>query len=261
MGRIEPLLNAKQLRFLGLFLLILPSRVSAAETAPQSAVVLELFTSQGCSICPAADKLLSELAQQPSIIPLAYHVDYWNELGWADPFSDPAWSKRQQEYAPSLPSGQFYTPQLVVNGQRECIGSDKGCIEQAIQKAKPSAVSLLVEVGASNEQALTVDVYVRAAALKSFKSKNYQCVAVLTEDGLQTAVKRGENSGRQLVNDGVVRRLGAVKLAKAPDSAKVHFELQVKEEWKKEQVHLVVFLQEVRTKEIVAAVKIPLKLS
>ena len=86
-------------------------------------------------------------------------------------------------------------------------------------------------------------------------------MAVITEDGLQTAVKRGENSGLQLVNDGVVRRLGAVNLAKAPDSAKVHFELQVHEAWKKEQMHLVVFLQEARTKEIVAAVKIPLKLS
>jgi len=234
--------------------------VPAAFPAPPSAVVLELFTSQGCSSCPAADKLLSELSKQPNVIALAYHVDYWNELGWADPFSDPAWSKRQQAYVPALPSKQLYTPQWVVNGQRECIGSDKGCIEQAIQKAKPFAVSLLVETGTSNQQALTVDVAVRADNRKSFKSKNYQCVAVIIEDGLETAVKQGENSGKRLVNDGVVRRLGAVRLPEAPGPAKVHFELQFEEAWKKEQAHLIVFLQAVRTKEVIAAVKIPLKL-
>lgn len=203
---------------------------------------------------------MSELARQPNIIPLAYHVDYWNGLGWTDPFSDPAWSKRQEMYAQALPSGQLYTPQLVVNGQSECVGSDKGCIEQAITKAKPFAETLSVEAAVSDGEPPVVQVGVEVTA-GALKNKTYRCVAVIVEDGIQTSIKRGENSGQLLMNDAVVRQADTVKLSRSSGALKAHFELKLNKSWNISRMHLIVILQEARTQTIIAASKIPLKVS
>src|SRR5215813_14463236 len=103
-----------------------PSSAAAPENGP---LVLELFTSQGCSSCPPADRLLSKLAAAGSLgdralAPLSFHVDYWNELGWADPFSLPAWTERQHLYAQAIGDDRVYTPELVVGGGAGVIGSN-----------------------------------------------------------------------------------------------------------------------------------------
>src|SRR5260370_41045509 len=99
-------------------------------------VVLELFTSQGCSDCPPADALLSELGSSDrGVIPLAYHVDYWNHLGWSDPLSSRRWTDRQSAYALALDVGGNYTPQMVIGGAAQCTGSDSGRIEREIGAA------------------------------------------------------------------------------------------------------------------------------
>src|SRR5258708_14826602 len=106
----------------------------AGDGAP---VVLELFTSEGCSSCPPADALISELgASSKSVIPLAYHVDYWNHLGWADPFSSRQWSERQSEYGRAMNLDGEYTPQMVISGAWQCAGSDAGSIERAVAAAR-----------------------------------------------------------------------------------------------------------------------------
>src|ERR1700730_15247904 len=102
---------------------------AVADGAP---VLLELFTTEGCSSCPPADALLSELGSSTkSVIPLAYHVDYWNHLGWADPFSSHQWSERQSEYVQALNLDGAYTPQMVIGGRWQCAGSDGGSIAHA----------------------------------------------------------------------------------------------------------------------------------
>src|SRR4051794_4919270 len=107
-----------------------------AETRP---VVVELFTSQGCSSCPPADALLSELSQRPEVIALGFHIDYWDNLGWKDPLSSPAATARQRDYARQFGRMQVYTPQLVVDGTDEAVGSDRTAVLQALQQAKPEA--------------------------------------------------------------------------------------------------------------------------
>ncbi|MEK7224336.1 MAG: DUF1223 domain-containing protein, partial [Bacteroidota bacterium] len=110
-------------------------------------VVLELFTSQGCSSCPPADNLLPQLARLDSnIIPLSFHVDYWNRLGWTDPFSSSEYSERQREYAKQLNLESIYTPQLIINGGYELVGSSRSAAEATIKRVlkEKAAISLAI---------------------------------------------------------------------------------------------------------------------
>src|SRR5690348_11228611 len=106
-----------------------PFRAAAPGNGP---VVVELFTSQGCSSCPPADRLLSKLGEDPrfagKVLPLSFHVDYWNSIGWQDPFSSARWSARQNDYARAFRSDRIYTPQTVVNGTSECVGNDERAV-------------------------------------------------------------------------------------------------------------------------------------
>ena len=114
---------------LAFWAMLLPTAASVAEPAP---VVVELFTSQGCSRCPPADAYLAELARRPDIVALSFHVDYWNYVGWRDPFSSTRWSKRQRDYGASLNRRFVYTPQIVVDGRDESIGSRRPRVEALI---------------------------------------------------------------------------------------------------------------------------------
>jgi hypothetical protein len=181
-------------------LLVLALAASAAARAgdARAPVVLELFTSQGCSSCPAADALLPELAAEPGVIALAFHVDYWDDLGWKDAFSSPRWSARQASYGAVLGSGS-YTPQLVVGGRRHVVGSDRARARDAIAAAA-RAPSVAASVRASR---------VPGAVRVTYDAGSEADVVelALTESGLVTRVARGENGGRTLHNDFVVRVL------------------------------------------------------
>lgn len=156
-------------------------------------VVLELFTSQGCSSCPPADALLGELARSPGVIGLAWHVDYWNSPSWTDPYASAAFTRRQRLYAQRLQTF-VYTPALVVNGARMVVGSDVAAVRAAIQAvpALPGAVSLRW-----NGQAVEASVtgLPEGAAL----------LRVLYEPRAATKVRGGENAGRSLNEYRIVR--------------------------------------------------------
>jgi hypothetical protein len=172
-------------------------------------VVLELFTSQGCSSCPPADALLSRVGRERFaggvVIPLAFHVDYWNRIGWTDPFSSRQWSERQGMYAAARQSSQVYTPQLVLNGDAEVVGNSERAVRAAIEKQlrTPQRGTLSLGAVTRSKAALFVEI---TAALPRDGSKGTVYVA-LVENGVTTNVRRGENSGRALRNDHIVRSL------------------------------------------------------
>jgi hypothetical protein len=159
-------------------------------------VVLELFTSQGCSSCPPADALLTELAGRGDLLPLAFHVDYWNRLGWHDEFSSSKFTLRQQSYAEHLPGGEVYTPQLVINGSRQVVGSDRRSIQAALNDAKNDP---------------DVAMQLASGSVEVAAGQGHGTVWLVGYDPEhRTPVARGENEGRVLVESNIVRSLQAV---------------------------------------------------
>jgi len=168
-------------------------------------VVVELFTSQGCSSCPPADALIGEIAHDPAlrgrVIPLAFHVDYWDQLGWRDPFSSAEWTQRQQRYAAAMRLSSSYTPQAVVGGKRELVGSNRSGLNAALESL--SNAKRAGEIGLTirrESSALIATIHATVPA------RDDLFVAV-TEDDVTTKVPHGENAGRTLRNDAIVRRL------------------------------------------------------
>jgi len=190
---------------------VIASVVMARAGEPRA--LLELFTSQGCSSCPPADRLVGQLANDPSLIALSVPIDYWDYLGWRDTLANPAHSARQRAYARARGDGQVYTPQIVVNGAADALGSDQAAIERAITQTdhKTEAMSLPVTL-AVNNGALNVSVAVsdKAPAAEVWLCPIAKVVAV--------AIGRGENRGRTITYHNVVRnwvKLGALNASQA----------------------------------------------
>ena len=185
--RLAPLLAA---------LLLLTAAGAAAADPPQTApIVAELFTSQGCSSCPPAESLLGELAVRADILPLAFHVTYWNDLGWQDRFSSPDADERQYRYAAVLRKHGVYTPQLIVNGDREVVGSRRKDVLQAINTATPPAAIRLSIVGGA----------IQAGLPEVEGGCDCDLLLLGLQPSAQTAVGHGENAGRMLREVNIVR--------------------------------------------------------
>jgi hypothetical protein len=169
---------------------------AAPLAAADRPVVVELFTSQGCSSCPPADALLVELAQRSDVLALAYHVDYWDRLGWKDPFSSAAATRRQRQYGDQFRLRAIYTPQIVVDGRAEMVGSDRRAVTRAIQAATPAKQ---LDIGVTREAG---DILVHVGADTSLAGARVQLVGFVR--ARTTRVSAGENSGRTLANANIV---------------------------------------------------------
>ena len=131
--------NRQIMRFAGMILgLAVATTPANADPRP---VVVELFTSQGCSSCPPADALLGELARRRDVLPLGFHISYWDSLGWKDPLSSPGSTERQKAYARRFTDGRVYTPQIVVDGTSEMVGSDRDAVMDALRGVRPAAIA------------------------------------------------------------------------------------------------------------------------
>jgi hypothetical protein len=176
--------------------------VAFGGSAGAAPVVVELFTSQGCSSCPPADRLLAELGEDPAVLPLAFHVDYWDDLGWRDTFSSPRWTARQRSYAQKLARGRgVYTPQLVISGTRDVVGSDRSAARDAIARAARPEATAAIDFRVERRGERLV------AKGTSKGPSNSTLVVVLVQNGLETSIERGENAGRRIRYDHVVRDL------------------------------------------------------
>ena len=173
-------------------------QIAGARAEPRA--VLELFTSQGCSSCPPADKLIAEYAGDPSVIAMSLAVDYWDYLGWKDTLAVAGHTNRQRAYAKARGDRQVYTPQMVIDGTVHALGSDKSAIDKAIRQEQPGALRLAVQVARSGDR-LTVTV----AAAKDERGQAEVWLCPMSRS-VPVVIGRGENSGRTITYTHVVRR-------------------------------------------------------
>ncbi len=182
--------------------------------------VVELFTSEGCSSCPAADEAVIDIAKQykEGVIILGFHVDYWNQLGWKDVFSKSEYSDRQKQYASAFSLNSIYTPQIVVNGKTEFVGSDKTKLQETISKELNNNVARTIELSAreTNDGKIVVNV-------SSANASNNNINIALVQLQAQSNVAKGENEGKVLHHINIVRDLKIVDGNKKDNSVSFNF--------------------------------------
>ena len=231
-----------------------------ASDTPRVPVLVELFTSQGCSSCPPADELLIRLDEQQPVagalvIPLSEHVEYWNRLGWRDPFSAPTFTQRQREYGDALATRALYTPQMVVDGRMEFVGSQREIAQQTIARAAaaPKAEIALIRTD-SGGNPVTVEVTISGVSRLGALGDTDLWLAV-TEEGLATDVRRGENAHRRLRHAAVVRRLEQIETLPTPipDRLTAAAQVALEPEWQVRSLRLVAFLQERKSRRVLGA--------
>jgi hypothetical protein len=226
--------------------------------SPKQPVIVELFTSEGCSSCPPADALLKQLSdQQPvqnaEIVALEEHVDYWNQLGWTDPFSSQEFSLRQEEYARVLRKGGVYTPQMVVDGNTELVGSRRQEAQTAIQGAAAAAkATVMLQQISSNKSKATFNVRIEKLSAAATTGKVELWLAV-TETGLHNDVKAGENSGETLQHADVVRTIRKLETLRNQDDASTQITVDLKPVWNVTNVRVVAFLVDKSSRRILGA--------
>ncbi len=248
----------------GIFGLAIYKRTAAQSPlaqGPRQPVIVELFTSEGCSSCPPADQLLAKLeTEQPignaEILALEEHVDYWNQDGWVDPFSSDSATIRQYAYGGAPGNGNAYTPQMVVDGQSEFVGSRESKARSAIQQAggrKKTEVTITVDASGKNGAPA---IHIKVGALQNATSGDAPEVwLAITETGLHSSVKGGENGGEELRHAAVVRKLQKLGAAKnsGENSFSADHPLKLDSGWKRENARVVVFVQERNSKKILGA--------
>jgi hypothetical protein len=210
---------------------------------PRRVVVVELFTSEGCSSCPPADELLGRLRQDLSaknvqVIPLGFHVDYWNSLGWKDRFSSAEFTERQEQYTHALKVDGPYTPEMVVDGEVEFVGNDAGQAQRTIRQQASQLETAQVKIAPAGADQLTIQIKGPASS-----SGNALVMLAITEDNLSTQVGAGENGGRTLHHAAVVRELQEVGMLHNGIMATT-VPLKLEKDWKRNDLRAVVFVQQ-----------------
>lgn len=223
----------------------------------EAPIVVELFTSQGCSSCPPADRLLSELAAREDleIIPLSFHVDYWNYIGWTDPFSSKAWSERQRRYARAFRSGRVYTPQMVIDGRWEGVGSDRAEISGLLRQARAAAPRIEISVSAALVAKDRLEMSVETHRFDpAVVPELLELWGAVVESDLVTPVARGENASKELRNDRVVRHLELLgRLGSDGAFESRSMELELPEAWARENLNVTALVQDPLTLRIYGA--------
>jgi hypothetical protein len=223
-----------------------PARDDATRLpATHTPVVVELFTSEGCSSCPPADEALASIsnaarADGVEIVPLAFHVDYWNYLGWSDPFSSAKNSERQRAYAQSL-SGRVYTPQAVVDGRTEMVGSDRTALERAIVESAKRPKAEVTMSARADGRAVTIDATSRVLA------PGAEVLFAVTQARASVDVPRGENGGKKLPHTSIVRAFDTAR----PDAEHhAHATVTLPESMPREGARVIAIVYDVSTKRV-----------
>jgi hypothetical protein len=190
----------------------------AASAAAQKAVLVELFTSEGCSSCPPADALLklvngSQTNKGQLVVGISEHVTYWNSLGWSDPFSSSAYTERQNAYSERFHLEGPYTPQMVINGAEQIVGSDRAGLLSAVEKEDAESPRMSLRIVSLSVAGSTLTVNFSTSG--DLPAQGADLIAVLADDADQSSVLRGENSGRTLAHVAVARSITRIAKVKA----------------------------------------------
>jgi hypothetical protein len=237
---------------LGLGFVCLAAGVEGASDLPAVPFALvELYTSEGCSSCPPADALLSKLVDAARrdgsrVFALAFHVDYWNRLGWRDPFSDAAFSERQSMYA--KPFEPRYTPQMVVNGVESFVGSDERRARRAIDAALGVAANVSVQATAEACAGAASRLAIRFVVQPM--PRDARLHAAIVERDLASQVGRGENRGRTLHHDNVVRGFASTEL---PAGGVGSIEMELPADVRRDRAGVIVWVQETSSRRVLGA--------
>ena len=205
-------IDARPRRFRSFLLTLLGALAGAAlvlagaGASERALTVVELFTSQGCSSCPPADDHLGDLADRADVLALSFHVDYWDYIGWKDPFAKSAFTERQRQYQAFFNTRYVYTPQMIVQGAYQAVGSKRKEIAEQIEKSRAHPRLDVTLARAANEIAIRVE----PSENSGVKVGDAAVWFVAFDDRHQTSITRGENKGRQLVNRHIVRRFDLV---------------------------------------------------
>jgi hypothetical protein len=229
------------------------------------AVVVELFTSEGCSSCPPADALLRKLQEQPiagaEIIALEEHVDYWNHDGWVDPYSSPDWTERQQTYV-TLAKRDAYTPELVVDGRSQFVGNQGRQAQVEIEKAAHREKTEVAITAATPDAKGSPRFHVSVGKLEgNTRGDVAEVWLAVTEDGLRSSVSRGENAGHVLQHVATLRSLRKIGVADGSGVSAFNGDPIVKfdSHWNAENLHVAVFVQRKKSREIMGAAAVKIK--
>ena len=231
----------------------------AAECSAKSGLttvpLLELYTSEGCSSCPPADKWMSGIKPDTTkLTPLAFHVDYWDYIGWKDRFSKAEYSDRQRKTAAFGGAGFVYTPQFVMNG-RDFKGWDNSRLNEAVEKSQNIASRTNLRLNTVTEANGEITLKASAQAVKPADGKNADVFIALYENKLVSQVKAGENNGSTLKHDYVVREFfGAYQMSNQNEFSK---NFSLKPEWKGRDAGAVIFVQNSQTGEILQSLALP----
>jgi len=260
--------NSKTMKYINIFTistvaLLFPAALTNSSAAPgtidwnaapeKGFVLLELFTSEGCSSCPAADELMVRMqkeSQEQDLYILTYHVDYWDRLGWRDAFSSPQFSQRQRKYAQWLGDPQIYTPQLVINGKSSCVGSDEVTIKAAEKNARSTSATSVISVQGRQVKERMIFKY----RLKGSNDPSQLLIAVVQKHAV-TKVKRGENGGRTLSHVQVVRSLSSFDV---PGSGEGEQSIMLPEGFNTQYWEIIAMIQNAESGEIAAVTRVEL---
>ena len=234
-----------------------PKNTDKNSIAAKGFAVVELFTSEGCSSCPPADELVEKIQKESNNLPvyiLAFHVDYWNRLGWKDVFSSAAYSKRQSQYAQWMNLQSVYTPQIVVNGKKEFIGSEEGTLRNAIKSGLQKASSAALTLSDVKFDADKVNLHYNIEGA----TNNTSLLLALIQKSATTNVKGGENGGRTLGHVQIVRNLQTVALG-GKDSGTA--QIAIPSALNNQDLEVISFLQNNNNGQILAAAKTGLNTS
>jgi len=235
--------------------------VFAADSA--TPVLVELFTSEGCSSCPPADRFLETLDSQPipgaNVIVLSEHVDYWNHIGWKDPYSSHLYSERQSKYAQRFQLDGPYTPQMVVDGASQFLGSNPALADKAFATALESPKIPVRLSSLSVDASHILHAHVETGPLEpSFRLRSVDVYVAVALNHAETQVSGGENGGRTLTHVAVTRSLTKVGELKQAQALGQDFQVKLDPKWDSANLRLVAFLQESNQGRVVGAASLPL---